>query len=147
MSPIEDQEHFVYRLFDVTGQLLYVGCTANPKVRIGQHRSLQPWWHEVDESKTLVEKYVGKRRACAAERLAVRHTAPRYNRRLVPRSTAEVSNERRFHSTPEVAAIVGMNYEALKKLLVRRPELQPERKLGRSWFWTAEEIERLKEKQ
>lgn len=52
MSLLADKPHFVYSLRDSEDRLLYVGCTVDLTVRIAQHRSSQPWWHEVDESKT-----------------------------------------------------------------------------------------------
>lgn len=36
------REFFVYRMFDASGQLLYVGCTNNPKRRWYEHRTERP---------------------------------------------------------------------------------------------------------
>ncbi|MGN7133416.1 GIY-YIG nuclease family protein [Rhodococcoides corynebacterioides] len=38
------REHYVYRVFDAAGDLLYVGCTKRPEARWKEHRSMSPWW-------------------------------------------------------------------------------------------------------
>jgi predicted GIY-YIG superfamily endonuclease len=37
MSQWDGRTHFVYRMYAVDGQLLYVGCTSNPRRRQRQH--------------------------------------------------------------------------------------------------------------
>lgn len=37
----------VYRLYDETGRLLYVGIADDPQVRLKDHAAKQPWWKEV----------------------------------------------------------------------------------------------------
>lgn len=37
-----DRKHFVYRVFDVNGDLLYVGCSNNPWRRWNEHRTDRP---------------------------------------------------------------------------------------------------------
>lgn len=39
-------DHYIYRLYDADGTLLYVGLTRNLEQRRKSHRS-KPWWHEV----------------------------------------------------------------------------------------------------
>lgn len=39
------REHFVYRAFDESGRLLYVGCTVNLTKRMREHQHHAPW-HE-----------------------------------------------------------------------------------------------------
>lgn len=36
------RNHFVYRYFDAAGDLLYVGCSHRPEVRLAEHRSMRP---------------------------------------------------------------------------------------------------------
>jgi hypothetical protein len=44
----EEQQAFVYRLWNAAGECLYVGQTTRPViVRLCQHRYTQPWWDEV----------------------------------------------------------------------------------------------------
>ncbi|QAU07146.1 G-I-Y Y-I-G endonuclease [Gordonia phage Asapag] len=36
------RNHFVYRYFDADGDLLYVGCSHRPEIRLREHRSTRP---------------------------------------------------------------------------------------------------------
>lgn len=49
--------HYIYRLFDCAGMLLYIGSTGNLWERFGQHagRLRQPWWDQVAFARTLIE--------------------------------------------------------------------------------------------
>lgn len=38
------REHFVYRVFDDAGRLLYVGCTMRPRARLADHRASYAKW-------------------------------------------------------------------------------------------------------
>ncbi|WP_432794456.1 GIY-YIG nuclease family protein [Rhodococcus ruber] len=38
----EARDHFVYRMYDAAGALLYVGCTKRPELRWKEHRSVRP---------------------------------------------------------------------------------------------------------
>lgn len=38
------REHFVYRVYDVAGDLLYVGCTARLEERFRTHRGQSDWF-------------------------------------------------------------------------------------------------------
>lgn len=41
------REHFVYRIYDAAGRLLYVGCTKRPEKRWAEHHAdLSRWVHE-----------------------------------------------------------------------------------------------------
>lgn len=40
----QQREHYVYRVFDAEGALLYIGCTNNPDRRWTEHRSDNPKW-------------------------------------------------------------------------------------------------------
>lgn len=37
------RQHFVYRVYDRAGRLLYVGCTKRPRARWAEHRSNSDW--------------------------------------------------------------------------------------------------------
>lgn len=44
-GPMRDPQvrnHFVYRLFDDAGALMYVGCSMRPMKRIKEHQSMRP---------------------------------------------------------------------------------------------------------
>lgn len=70
-------DHALYRFFDATGQLLYVGLTSDPGRRMGQHRVEKPWWSEV--ANVTIQTYPDRESVAAAERAAIRTETPRYN--------------------------------------------------------------------
>lgn len=67
----------LYRLFDVTGQLLYIGISGNPDVRFGQHAGTKDWWGAVVERK--IEWFNTRDEAVDAERAAIRSERPVWN--------------------------------------------------------------------
>lgn len=75
-------DHVLYRMFDKSNVLLYVGITNNPKGRFTAHSKSQPWWSEVS---TISVHTLGSRSELeAAERAAIRAEHPRYNIALRP---------------------------------------------------------------
>jgi hypothetical protein len=73
----QDAPHWTYRLFDETGDLLYVGATNGLRHRLGEHRRERHWWPEV-HSVSVVE-YSRRADALHAEATAIRTEGPRYN--------------------------------------------------------------------
>jgi len=67
----------LYRLFDASGTLLYVGITNNPKKRFMTHRSEKPWWAQVD--KISIEWFESRHKASKAETRAIATEGPRHN--------------------------------------------------------------------
>lgn len=69
--------YVLYRLYDASGLLLYVGVTKNLVARLKQHRAAQPWWNEVAATKliTLPDRKASE----AAEKVAIRAEEPIYN--------------------------------------------------------------------
>lgn len=41
---LKQRPHWVYRVFDAAGDLLYVGLTAKPETRMANHRCRAKWW-------------------------------------------------------------------------------------------------------
>ena len=78
LRDLEGREHFLYRLYDWAGELLYVGLTTDPKSRIRRHRRIQPWGEAI--ASHTVES-VGHDRCAAldAERNAIKYEWPRHN--------------------------------------------------------------------
>ena len=76
---------YVYRCFDGSGGLLYVGMTNNLVRRIRTHQRSQWIW---DVEALTAETYPDRTTAAAAERLAIRTENPRWN---VKQSLAERS--------------------------------------------------------
>ena len=71
------EPHFLYRLRDEAGRLLYVGITRNVKQRMGMHRYEQPWWQLVSERE--IEEHPDRAAAEKAERDALATEAPAFN--------------------------------------------------------------------
>ncbi|MEV4672809.1 GIY-YIG nuclease family protein [Actinomadura sp. NPDC049382] len=74
---------YLYRLFDVAGDLLYVGVTRNPAQRWKYHARERRWWHEV--AKHELTPFAERAQAEAAEKQAIKAEAPRYNTCHTPR--------------------------------------------------------------
>lgn len=72
----------VYRLFDADGDLLYVGCSINPKRRIARHRATQPWGRDIAAARTLIEWHPSLGEAAEAECEAIAAGAPLCNARM-----------------------------------------------------------------
>src|SRR5690349_19519425 len=80
MNPTAD--HYLYRLYDAGGSLLYIGCSSDVARRLKSHRSTQPWWLEVAayDSEGPYRRLDGLRR----EQSAIFCEHPRYNRQHNP---------------------------------------------------------------
>lgn len=75
---MESSPHWVYRLFDQSGRLLYVGLTTQPARRLARHRSSKAWWADV--ARVSWREYPCKLHGLGAEYWAIRRENPRYNR-------------------------------------------------------------------
>ena len=67
----------LYRLYDGTGDLIYIGRTCSIGARFDQHAKKQPWWHEVVDCR--IELFPDYETLVKAERIAIKQEAPRYN--------------------------------------------------------------------
>ena len=76
-SSYSRQEAVLYRCFDKSGALLYIGVTINHNKRFSQHEQKQPWWRDVDKI-TLVP-YPERHLAMDAERAAIDAENPLHN--------------------------------------------------------------------
>lgn len=72
-------KHYVYRLFDERGALLYIGCTSNVERRIPQHWTDGTGGHQSIHHYTSTE-YPNRASARAAEADAIRAERPPFNR-------------------------------------------------------------------
>ena len=72
-----EKNHYVYRIFDKTGRLIYVGCSYNPEVRINTHRTQMWWGDQIHRIKLTV--HPNKRAGHHAEKLAIHSEHPRWN--------------------------------------------------------------------
>jgi len=67
----------VYRAFDESGELLYVGMSSGPRERFNQHAKDRPWWDEV--ARIEVERFPTRAEAARAEVEAIRTERPLHN--------------------------------------------------------------------
>jgi predicted GIY-YIG superfamily endonuclease len=68
----------VYRFYDWSNRLLYVGVSDNLPRRLIEHEADKEWWWEVAWVK--VEHWNSREEALAVEAIAIRTEKPRYNR-------------------------------------------------------------------
>jgi predicted GIY-YIG superfamily endonuclease len=77
---IETQRTALYRLFDATDRLLYVGITNNPDFRLyEQHAKEKPWWGDVDQQRTRIVWYDDRPSALRCELAAIHDEKPIHN--------------------------------------------------------------------
>lgn len=134
----------IYRCFSVDGELLYIGCSANVKLRIVQHRSSSAWFGDVTEITTV--DYPTKHEALKAEAAAIMAEQPRHNVRHNHAATdfAEVVPE--FHTTADIAKAMGVHVSTISRM-VARGEITP---MGRltglrgAFLFHSSEVNRLR---
>jgi hypothetical protein len=71
------QDVTLYRLYDRSGVLLYVGITQDWSTRAKQHGS-KSWWADV--ARVSLEEFPGREEAATAELRAIASERPRHNR-------------------------------------------------------------------
>lgn len=71
--------HYVYRVYDADGRLIYVGSTRNLTQRLRMHAyGYTAWWNS-QAVKTVAKVYKTEREARDAESAAIRSERPRWN--------------------------------------------------------------------
>jgi predicted GIY-YIG superfamily endonuclease len=70
----------LYRFYNRSDELLYVGITCNIAGRLRQHRDDKDWWAEV--SRIELEHFASRSQVLAAERRAIQTEHPKHNVRL-----------------------------------------------------------------
>lgn len=110
----------VYRHYDATGALLYVGVSSAPRKRMAQHRRLAAWASEVTWSE--VEWFDNRADALAEERRSIAHESPRYNQANCGGCATPLgrylSKNRLTHE--EIASRFGVSRAHLTKLVSRK---------------------------
>lgn len=87
----EDQRpHYVYRIFDASDRLLYIGCAIHVPSRISMHVELSAqspasWVIRREMARWTQERYPTKAEARAAERAAIADEWPVLNKQHSPR--------------------------------------------------------------
>jgi excinuclease UvrABC nuclease subunit len=79
----------VYRIFDATGRLLYVGLSKSPKTRVRCHRRTKAWGPEIAHH--TVEWHRNPYAAHTAETAAIRAEQPIHNQVSTPAYRAKQS--------------------------------------------------------
>lgn len=74
--------HVLYRFYDATGDLLYVGLTNDIGTRFSNHVATKSWWSEVADCR--IEFLPSREALEEAEILAIQTEMPRYNQRHNP---------------------------------------------------------------
>ena len=78
MPPIDfSRRTALYRFFDTTGRLMYVGVAFDPEVRWKEHATFKPWWPDV--ARKDVEWHDSRTAALKAEADAISAERPMYN--------------------------------------------------------------------
>jgi predicted GIY-YIG superfamily endonuclease len=72
-----EHPHALYRFFDHTGTLLYIGITWDIAVRFPQHTTRKPWWSTV--ANITIETHPNRPAVLEAERHAIQAEKPLYN--------------------------------------------------------------------
>lgn len=74
---LSQKPHALYRFFDRTDAVLYIGITLDFPVRMTSHRREKPWWTLVEH--ITIEHFDTREEALAAETEAIRTEKPLYN--------------------------------------------------------------------
>jgi predicted GIY-YIG superfamily endonuclease len=72
-----NSSHVLYRFFDATGRLLYVGITVHLPNRLTDHRHGKPWWTDV--TRITLEHHPDRNAVLHAERVAIQKEHPKWN--------------------------------------------------------------------
>jgi predicted GIY-YIG superfamily endonuclease len=67
----------LYRHFDATGRLLYIGISMSTAKRLGEHKACSAWFDKV--ATITIERHPSRKAALKAERLAIQSEGPLYN--------------------------------------------------------------------
>lgn len=78
-SPRPGAETALYRFYDTSKRLLYVGVTGQPRERWVKHRRSAPWWSLA--TFVAVDLHPTPHEALQAERAAIQSEAPQFNKR------------------------------------------------------------------
>jgi len=95
-SRLPDRPHFVYRCYDRSDRLVYVGCSVAPRTRMEQHRASSWWFEQVQRIRYTV--FPNKEYALHMERKAIEAENPRWNIRHRDRSEWGLGDYRDYHT-------------------------------------------------
>jgi hypothetical protein len=96
--PLDQRPHSVYKFFDASGQLLYVGITNHALNRWSSHATTKTWWNKVVSS--TIEHYPSQSAAREAEKTAIRVERPLHNRQHNRPTARATPSPRIRHARP-----------------------------------------------
>jgi len=85
-QPLSPQRTALYRFFDASGRLLYIGISLQQVARQRQHRASSEWYQDI--ARSTVEWHPSRSSAADAERLASQAERPGWNRAFNRKRTA-----------------------------------------------------------
>lgn len=88
--PLKPRHQVLYRMYDASETLLYVGISVSVEARFIDHRDGKPWWPDVTSIK--LEHFTSREAVERAEQRAIKAERPLYNvlhRFRPPRPVAE----------------------------------------------------------
>lgn len=96
---MQDEETSLYRHWDDSGNLLYVGISIHPFIRLDQHRVSSHWFSSV--VRVDIERFSCRDEAQKAERIAIASENPLHNIVYSPSATSpDERAKRRKHKKP-----------------------------------------------
>ncbi len=112
------QRTALYRFYDASDRLLYVGITKNPKARSGDHSrdKALTWWPEVDRH--TLEWFDSRPEAADAEVKAIEGEAPMYNLSRTPSPMLVSASGARHLGAQEVHEEEWLNVSQIARRLV-----------------------------
>ena len=72
------EKHTLYRFFDGSGTLLYVGISCSALRRFLEHKNEKSWWPEI--ARSTLEHFDTRQQALDAEKAAIQKEKPKYNK-------------------------------------------------------------------
>lgn len=77
---LQQKQTYLYRLYDVDNNLLYIGISYNLKMRFSKHARTKDWWPQVH--KKYIRKYPNRFEAARIEEQAIKKYHPKHNNRF-----------------------------------------------------------------
>lgn len=108
----------VYRAWTADRELLYVGMSANPFLRLSHHAPTQPWWAEVTE--VTLEHFADLETARQAETAAIATEGPKYNVRHNARPRRRSEDKETMTRLEYLRREAGFSPEELSDALEKR---------------------------
>jgi len=107
-APVHPSGAAVYRLYDASDVLLYIGAANRPAERWGSHAN-KPWWTRV--ARTEIAWYLTRDEALRVEAAAIHAERPLYNQ-VMPNRDGSVRGARLREDSPALATRTGPRIQA-----------------------------------